>query len=250
MSALLLWATSGVHVISQQTSQLPKRDDIVQALSQQFSTLVAGEAPILLFDQAMFLSDPSATVAIVPRENREFKEKFAAFMDGDVDNVIFGGLYVSDSVTIFTNNSSHGLKIEPGAYLIKLVRGPQLVARLIDVSGEVVLEVPAELQITTGASWASLPSAPWVTSNAKLMKEDPNKRVYELTFGFLPVLQTAALQPFITEDGPNAAFWIWNSPYRDWRSDCNLLSSLRRLIIRQSGGVQMGQAAIAGLRRL
>lgn len=207
MAALLLWATSGVQVISQQTSQLPKRDNIVQALSQQFSTLVAGEAPILLFDQAAFLSDSSATIAIVPRENREFKEKFAAFMDGDIDNVIFGGLYVSDSVTIFTDNSSHGLKLEPGAYLIKLVRGSHLVAQLIDATGEVVLEIPAELQITTGASWASLPSAPWVTSNAKLMKEDPSKRVYELTFGFLPVPQTAALQPFIT-DGPNAAFWI------------------------------------------
>ena len=209
LSALLLWATSGVQVASQQPSQLPKRNNIIQALSQQFSTLVAGEAPLLLFDQAVFISDPSATIAVVPRENREFKERFAAFMDGELDNVLFGGLYVSDPVTIFLDKASVGLRLEPGSYLIKLVRAPHLIAQLIDANGEVVLEMPAELQIMTSASWTATPSAPWVTSNARLMKEDANKRVYELAFGFLPVPQAvASSQPFIADDGPNTAFWI------------------------------------------
>lgn len=202
MSGLLLWLTGGYPVVmSQPAPGLPTRSDILRALGQQFSTITAGETPLLLVERAAFLSDSSGTLAVIPRENREFKEKFASLIAGDIDSAVFGGLYVNDQITILdVSNSTTTLK--PGPYLLKLVSGQKLVAQLINIDGEIVATVPATLQAMTTAS---TPSIPWVTTGVRLMNtgkvEDASKRIHELNFGF-PPLQGAISSATLDALGP------------------------------------------------
>ncbi len=203
ISGLLLWLTGGYQVVtSQPAPALPKRSDILRALGQQFSTITAGETPLLLIDQAAFLSDSSGTLAVVPRENREFKEKFASFISGEVDSTVFGGLYINEQITILdASNSATTLK--PGPYLLKLVSDRQLLAQLINIEGEVVATVPATFQAMTASH--NVPSTPWVVTGVKV--EDASKRVYELNFGFPPLQAgSSGATALDTATGPIA--WI------------------------------------------
>jgi len=186
MSGLLLWLIGGYPVVmSQPAPTLPTRGDILRALDQQFSTITAGEAPLLLTERAAFLSESSGTFAVVPRENREFKEKFASLIAGEVDSAVFGGLYVSEQITILdASNSATTLK--PGPYLLKLVSGQKLVAQLINTDGEVVATVPATFQAMTPAG---VPTVPWLTTSDKV---EDGKRIHELSFWFPPLQEAGA----------------------------------------------------------
>lgn len=188
LSTLLLLMTAS-SMVSQAaaTSQLPSRQDITQALGDQFNTLTAGTAPLLLTDQALFLSDPSGTMAAVPRETREFKAKLAPFIAGNTDSATFGGLVVSGSMTVMDVDNKP-VKLAPGSYTIKLARTPQLVAQFVNDAGEVALTVPASLQLK-GATNSASSITPSVLDSGSI---EAGNRVHRLTFSFPPIQLTQA----------------------------------------------------------
>ncbi|MCS7198631.1 MAG: hypothetical protein NZ930_08200, partial [Candidatus Bipolaricaulota bacterium] len=66
MSALLLWATSGVQVVSQQAGPGPVRGQILQHVSNRLAQLTAAAIDKLNFDEAAFGSLPDGTLVYIP----------------------------------------------------------------------------------------------------------------------------------------------------------------------------------------
>ncbi len=96
MSALLLWATSGVQVVSQQ-AQLPTRNQIVQGLEARLATLTASEGDILDVESAAFYSDPGVlAMALIPNHvsSRSWQLVLRLIQGEEVGAVPIGALYL------------------------------------------------------------------------------------------------------------------------------------------------------------
>ena len=66
MSALLLWATSGVQVVSQQAGPGPVRSQMLQQLANNLAQLTAAAVNNLDIEEAVFGSLPDGTIAYIP----------------------------------------------------------------------------------------------------------------------------------------------------------------------------------------
>lgn len=66
MSALLLWATSGMQIAHSQASLGPVRSQILQQLTNNLAQLIASAVNNLDIDEAVFGSLPDGTVAYIP----------------------------------------------------------------------------------------------------------------------------------------------------------------------------------------
>jgi hypothetical protein len=66
LSALLLWATSGIQVASQQAGQGPMRSQMLQQLANNLAQLTASAVNNLDIDEAAFSSLPDSTIAYIP----------------------------------------------------------------------------------------------------------------------------------------------------------------------------------------
>ena len=66
MSALLLWATSGVQVVSQQAGPGPVRIQMLQHLANKLAQLTASAVDRLNFEEAALGSLPDGTLIYIP----------------------------------------------------------------------------------------------------------------------------------------------------------------------------------------
>jgi hypothetical protein len=115
MSALLLWATSGIQVVSQQI-QMPTRSQIVQGLGARVATLTASEGDILDVENAVFYSDPGVfALAYVPlHPSSRSLQLFPQLIEGDIEEISFGVLYLEGDWP------DPDLLLRAGVYTLKL----------------------------------------------------------------------------------------------------------------------------------
>lgn len=124
MSALLLWVTSGVPVVSQ-VSPLPRRGDIVKGLQNLARTLTASEGDIWDIENAAFYSDPGVfSLAYVPlHPSSRSLQIIPKLVEGeDVGAVPFGVLYLEG------NWPDPDLPLKAGSYTLKLKGDRSIVA--------------------------------------------------------------------------------------------------------------------------
>ncbi len=146
MSALLLWATSGVQVVSQQ-AQLPRRSDIVHGLQNLVQTLTASEGDILdventiftsfpvvtYFDDGTFQTTSSATLARIPLHpsSRSVQLLFDWLIKDEPfgEALSIGALYVSEDLVGCPNYD----RLAAGIYHLKVL--PDLRVIAVDIQG-------------------------------------------------------------------------------------------------------------------
>jgi hypothetical protein len=124
MSALLLWATAGVQVVSQQ-AQMPTRSQIVQGLGAKLATLTASEGDILDVENTAFYSDPGVlSAAFIPLHpsSRSIQLVFKLIEGEEVGPVPFGILYLEGDWP------DPDLPLKAGIYTLKLRSDRSIVA--------------------------------------------------------------------------------------------------------------------------
>ncbi len=126
MSALLLWVTSVVPVVSQVSSpQIPRRGDIVKGLQGLAQTLTASEGDIWDIENAAFYSDPGVlSAAFIPLHpsSRSMQLIFQLIEGEDVGPVPFGVLYLEGDWP------DPDLPLKAGIYTLKLRADRSIVA--------------------------------------------------------------------------------------------------------------------------
>jgi hypothetical protein len=225
MAASLLWITSGYPLVSQGQQGSPlSRSSVVTALKAPFTTLVAGTAPILLSDEAGFISLPDVTVAAIPRAQKEFLESFAEFMALETDSIDVGGFYVSDPIKVRNSDKAY-TTVPPGAYIVKLVRNRQagtITAHLVNIEGDVILRVPATVTIIPKEVVGDLPPKPWIqiSNNLQGMLSSETLLSGATITPFESFVKTIFIWPSVPPPdlagvqldtllgGPNPAFWV------------------------------------------
>lgn len=133
MSALLLWATSGIQVVSQ-VSPLPKRGDIVRGLQNLAQTLTASEGDVWDIENAAFYSDPGVlSAAFIPLHpsSRSMQLVLQLIEGEDVGPVSFGVLYLEGDWP------DPDLPLKAGVYTIKLKGDRTIVAVAQDGETEI-----------------------------------------------------------------------------------------------------------------
>lgn len=115
MSALLLWATSGVQVASQQAGSM--RSQMLQQLANNLAQLTASAVNMLDIDEAVFGSLPDGTIAYIPLAKDALAWQLLVDLvlhRKPVDPVPIGMLYVD-------HEWDSGLfKLKPGYYQLKV----------------------------------------------------------------------------------------------------------------------------------
>ncbi len=132
MSALLLWATSGIQVVSQQ-AQMPTRNQIVQGLSARLATLTASEGDILDVENAAFYSDPGVfSMAYIPlHPSSRSWQLFPQLVEGDIEAISLGVLYLEGDWP------DPDLPLKAGIYTLKLRADRTIVAVTEDQETEI-----------------------------------------------------------------------------------------------------------------
>jgi len=123
MSALLLWATSGIQVVSQQI-QMPTRSQIVQGLGARVATLTASEGDILDIENAVFYSDPGVfALAYIPlHPSSRSLQLLPQLVEGDIEEISFGVLYLEGDWP------DPDLPLRAGVYTLKLKSDRSVIA--------------------------------------------------------------------------------------------------------------------------
>ena len=126
MSALLLWTTSGIQVVSQQQAGPgPVRSQMLQHLANALAQLTASGGHILDIDEAAFSSLPDGTIAYIPlaKEDPAWQLLFdLVWKRKPVGPVPIGMLYVDH---IWDGGS---FKLKPGYYQLKVTNDLRLTA--------------------------------------------------------------------------------------------------------------------------
>ncbi|MEM4382223.1 MAG: hypothetical protein QXX19_08350, partial [Candidatus Caldarchaeum sp.] len=121
MSALLLWATSGVQVVSQQAGPGPVRSQMLQQLANRLAQLTAAAMDRLNFEEAAFGSLPDGTLAYIPlvRDDPAWQLLFEIVWKGKpVGPVPIGMLYVDHEFEGMIDKGTY--KLAPGYYWLKV----------------------------------------------------------------------------------------------------------------------------------
>ncbi len=172
MSALLLWATSGMSVVSQQV-QMPTRNQIVQGLRAKVAALTAAEGDIFDIENTAFYSDPGVfSLAFIPlHPSSRSLQLIPKLVEEDIGAVTFGVLYLEGDWP------DTDLPLKAGIYTLKLKSDHSVVAVAED----------EEFQICAG-SWRLLPAPVFST---------PVPPITEFSFSYQPEPSTSTGTPML-----------------------------------------------------
>ena len=129
LSALLLWATSGVQVASQQAGPGPVRHQILQHVVNNLARLTAAAIDKLNFDEAAIGSLPDGTLVYIPlvRDDPVWQLLFEIVWKGKpVGPVPIGMLYVDHEFVEMIDKGTY--KLAPGYYWLKVDNDRRVIA--------------------------------------------------------------------------------------------------------------------------
>jgi hypothetical protein len=131
MSALLLWANSGIQVVSQQQAGPGlMRSQMLQHLRNALAQLTASGGHILDLDEAAFSSLPDGTIAYIPlvKEDPAWQLLFDLVWNRKpVGPLLIGMLYVDHRIELALDGGGT-VKLNPGSYYLKVSNDLQVIA--------------------------------------------------------------------------------------------------------------------------
>jgi|GEM_PF-4090861 len=124
-----MWLTSGFPVASQQPSQPPTREQILQGLEQALAvTLVASEGDIFDMDTAVFVTLPQLSLAYIPlHPSSRSAQLWNAWLEmGEPfgDAITIGALYLGNDLLGYPNSDS----LQAGTYQLKVTKSLEVIA--------------------------------------------------------------------------------------------------------------------------
>ncbi len=130
MSALLLWATTGIQVVSQQAGPGPVRSQALQHLGNARPQLTAGGRHILDLDEAAFGSLPDGTIAYIPlaKDDPAWQLLFDLVWNRKPVGPLFIGMLYVDHRVELALDGGETIKLDPGSYYLKVNNNLQVIA--------------------------------------------------------------------------------------------------------------------------